>query len=378
MGARSWRERANLTAGALGKKGFRSIQFQTACSVGDTFDPTITLRAGCPYTPQWDFGNGDTATGTDITYTDFADAGPHTVTLTIPNISYWLTGIDVYSDKIVGDFLAAISKCTSLQTIGMGENTDVEGDLSSLVGLKDLVTLNIKEHQASIVGDIANLAGLSNLSVIYIAGCGIHGDVASLAGMTQLTKLDLHSHVFGGGVGIYGDLADITTLVNLTQIILGNTLVGGDIANLNGMTSLWRIDLYGLTAGTGLVTGSLSDIAALDGVKYYDLRKCSITGGDLGSNPLTEYLLMQDLGWAQATVDAFIEALYVNRAIYTGVAYGQRHTLNISGTNAAPSGVYQDATPPTTGLEYVYKLANDPDAEGFKQWNITYTGGAVP
>jgi hypothetical protein len=76
----------------------------------------------------------------------------------------------------------------------------------------------------------------------------------------------------------------------------------------------------------------------------------------------------QNCGLSQADVDAVLAAIYARRASFTATA----PSLNISGTNADPSGVYQDADPPTTGLEYVYELRNDPEAEGFKKWTITY------
>ena len=34
-------------------------------------------------------------------------------------------------------------------------------------------------------------------------------------------------------------------------------------------------------------------------------------------------------------------------------------TINVGTNNAAPSGIYQPANPPTTGLEYRYELLND-------------------
>ena len=74
-----------------------------------------------------------------------------------------------------------------------------------------------------------------------------------------------------------------------------------------------------------------------------------------------------DMGLTQAAVDAVLSQLYADRAAYTAPT----PALNISGSNAPPSGTYQDATPPTTGNEYRYKLVNDPDAEGFNIWAIT-------
>jgi len=48
-------------------------------------------------------------------------------------------------------------------------------------------------------------------------------------------------------------------------------------------------------------------------------------------------------------------------------------SIGYGGTNAAPSGTYQDGDPPTTGKEYIYELENDPETEGFNVWAITYT-----
>ena len=70
----------------------------------------------------------------------------------------------------------------------------------------------------------------------------------------------------------------------------------------------------------------------------------------------------------QANIDDIMLRLYTDRASFTYAT----PVLNVGGTNPNPSGVYQDATPPTSGLEYAYKLVNDPDAEGFNTWTVTY------
>jgi hypothetical protein len=369
MRARSWRDQANLTAGALGKKKLRRIQFQTTCGVGDSFDPQITLRTGCPHTPHWDFGNGDTATGTNITYSSYADAGPHTVTLTIPNIGYWLTEIDVYDDKIVGDFFEAIKGCLSLTKIVMGENTGVTSDLSTIAHLTQMLRLDLREHQTGIVGDIASLANMTGMLKLYIAGCGVHGDIASLAGMTNMTYLDLHQNPYNGGV--VGDLADISGLTKLTYLSFGGSVgVTGELADLAAMTALNACLLYSID-----ISGSFADIPNLDSLGYFWGTNL-LEPGDISGLPWMEYMRLGG-SWNQAEVDALLAQIYADRALYTRTGYGARHYLNNS-SHAAPSGVYQDATPPTTGLEYIYKLANDPDAEGFKQWTFVYNGGQAP
>lgn len=353
-----------------------NIRFQTACGVGGIFDPSITLRAGCPFTPEWDFGDGTTATGTSVGKADYADAGPHTVTLTIPNIGYWLTGIDVSDDKITGDFLGALIGCTSLTSITTGGNTDLASNLTSLAGLTALTTLNLQEHQMLLVGDISNLAGLTNLTYIYCAGTGIYGDIASLNVLTNLTHLDIHSNTTG--TGIHGDLSSIPALAtNLGFLVLGNTYITGECADLASFASLGVLMVYSSGGlGTGLVSGSVTDLP--DGIAYLDIGGAAIHGGVMPATAAQWLGISSASGWTQAEVDAFLAALYTNRASYTGTGYGATHYLNIAGTNAAPSGTYQDDATPTTGLEYVYKLCNDPDGEGFTKWHIIYTGGDKP
>ena len=74
-------------------------------------------------------------------------------------------------------------------------------------------------------------------------------------------------------------------------------------------------------------------------------------------------------GMSQQEVDDFIFSTYTARATYTNAT----PTLAIGGDNATPSGLYQAMVPPTTALEAVFDLVNDPAAEGFHRWSITYT-----
>jgi hypothetical protein len=75
------------------------------------------------------------------------------------------------------------------------------------------------------------------------------------------------------------------------------------------------------------------------------------------------------LALLQAVVDTIVADIYAGRMGYTYAT----PALNVGGTNAAPSGVYADEDPPVTGKGFIYELVNDPEAEGFKKWAITYT-----
>ena len=69
-----------------------------------------------------------------------------------------------------------------------------------------------------------------------------------------------------------------------------------------------------------------------------------------------------------ASQNSVLERIYADRQLFTHSA----PVLNIGGTNPDPDGTYQLADPPTTPMEKAYHLVNDPKAEGFKKWAITY------
>ena len=129
---------------------------------------------------------------------------------------------------------------------------------------------------------------------------------------------------------------------HVTQLDLNaNNLIGSadnELAPLAG--SLINLALQ---TNAGLITANINALTVL--------QACTI----------------QDMAWGQAIVDAFLLGMYTNRALYTDAT----PTLDISGTNAAPGGVYAYAAVPSTGNEYRYALVNDDDAEGFNTWVIT-------
>jgi len=182
-----------------------------------------------------------------------------------------------------------------------------------------------------------------------------------------VTQIDLS----GEGATLDGsfDAVAWNELTSLTHLYLHNTSVSGDIAGLSGLTSLTTLYLYNTS-----VSGNVANLSGLTSLTTLYLGNTNISGGDISANVAMQNCWVLDCGWNQATVDAFLQAMYTARANYTYAT----PSLNIGGTNATPSGTYQDGDPPTTGLEYVYELANDPEGEGFNTWTITWNGGSAP
>jgi len=117
--------------------------------------------------------------------------------------------------------------------------------------------------------------------------------------------------------------------------------------------SAWRptyFHLYSMPVATFTIT--ISD-GGFDGW-------VSTTGFNMYGNSLT-----------QTQVDQILSDFWTGFASSTGTA----RTLNVGGSNSAPSGTYQAANPPTTGKEFAYELKNDSqEINPTKKWaTVTIT-----
>jgi hypothetical protein len=116
------------------------------------------------------------------------------------------------------------------------------------------------------------------------------------------------------------------------------------------------------------VSGDISGWTLPSSLLYLYIQSTSLSGVPIVSSATNIKKIDYDnCGLLQADVDGMLQALYNSRSIFTYAT----PALDIAGTNAAPSGIYQDADPPTTGREYEYELENDPELEGFNKWTIS-------
>ncbi|MCB0071297.1 MAG: hypothetical protein KDE20_07560 [Caldilineaceae bacterium] len=159
-------------------------------------------------------------------------------------------------------------------------------------------------------------------------------------------------------------LVPFTALTHFYAYTNDSLNVSGDLLLLPSVLQYLRIE-----ASLSTVHGYMSDLPpALREIRANDSH-VEISGGStaiLATGLRVIFLYTNDL--SQAQLDSILYRLYTDRATFT---YATPAAV-IGGTNPDPSGTYQDATPPTTGLEYAYKLVNDPDTEGFHKWTITY------
>jgi len=131
----------------------------------------------------------------------------------------------------------------------------------------------------------------------------------------------------------------------LASMPTGNYTVNS--ANMAAWTSLQYLSCYSMP------TGAVSISAASDFTGLVSLRN----------------LQLQSNALSQASVDKVLQGLWNGKANFTDPA----PSCNVGGSNSAPSGIYQPASPPTTGKEYAYDLVNGTCKPDGPEWTVTFT-----
>ena len=152
---------------------------------------------------------------------------------------------------------------------------------------------------------------------------------------------------------------------SLVNFYVSSTSVSGDISGWVLPTSL-----VNFAVSSTSVSGDISGWVLPTSLERFVVYSTSVSGSPIFTSTVAlSNFQYQNCALPQATVDLIVSRIYDRRASFTAAA----PSANVSGTNAAPSGVYQDEDPPVTGKGYIYELVNDPEVEGFKKWAITYT-----
>jgi len=173
----------------------------------------------------------------------------------------------------------------------------------------------------------------------------------------------------------------IRSMSNVTTFLA--TALNAGTFNSADVTA-WRptdFRLYSMPAGYAGTFNS-ADVAAWRPTDFYLLSMpiatftITITANGFAAWATLANFQMQGNALLQAQVNAILWDLYQATIVPRTATVG---TINISGTNAAPSGTYQacascPVTSATPGKEIAYELINDSCAVGFNKWaTVTFT-----
>jgi len=236
-----------------------------------------------------------------------------------------------------------------------------------------VTTIALNANGATMSGSVATWGNdldttLPSLLSLYLYSTSVSGDISGWTLPALLQNLRLYS------TSVSGDLSSWTLPASLLNLSLDATSVSGDISGWTLPASLQNLRLNPTS-----VSGDISSWTLPASLQYLYINSTSFSNVPLlGTATSLRKADYDDLSLSQAEVDAVLLDMYTNWATFTYAT----PALDIGGTggtiNAAPSGTYQDGDPPTTGLEYVYELANDPETTGNETWTIVYNGGSAP
>jgi len=296
-----------------------------------TFDPSITTAYITKITCDYGDGSSETLSGTSHAFSHtYAALGTYKVRFRGAPLSA-ITVIDCNTDLITKfRNLSKLTKCTSLTAY---TNAGLVLDFSQLpAGLTD--------------------ASFNSCSLLT-------GAISQLP--TGLTYASFNSCSL-----LTGALSDLPTGLTVASFY-DCPLLTGSLSDLPaGLTVARFFDCP-------LLTGSLSDLpAGLTTARFYGCPL--LTGDSIAQLTAISDIRIYNNGWNQATVDAVIDSIYQAVVADANHFTAAAPALQIQANNAAPSGVYQEATPPTTGLEKVYYLCHLPA----HAWSITWNGGSGP
>lgn len=218
-------------------------------------------------------------------------------------------------------------------------------------------------------------------SFSYTPSAGDHTcKVTLMGGYGSVTSIDINSD-------------GVTDIKNLDKCRNMTTFIGNNNPGLVlSLSSLSSVTYYLALLNCVLVTGNLSDVA---GVTYFlNLGGCPLIEGNLSSLSANTFLVglascplvtgtyvpditsldISNSGADQTRVDAIIDFIYQAVLLDPNHFTSLGPMLYMTANDATPSGVYQVATPPTTGLEKVYYICH----LAAHCWSVEYNGGSAP
>jgi hypothetical protein len=268
-----------------------------------------------------------------------------------------VTGISLGVNNLSGDITDWVMP-TAIELLTLGNNP-ITGDLSGWTLAPTMETLALG-NTPGFTGDVSSwwTYGLpSGLIYFGLNGTNLSGDVSNMVMPSGLEKLFMYFANFTGSV------TNWVLPFTLDTLYIGWSSLTGDVSNwvIPAPISLLFLNNTG-------ISGDISNWVIPSLAWYVWLNDSGIYGApDLSGASTLVNLAYQNCGLSQAQVDAVLQEIYNERAVFPAAP-----ALNIAGTNSTPSGIYQDGDPPTTGKEYAYEVENDPESEGFNTWSITY------
>ena len=178
------------------------------------------------------------------------------------------TYLDLSDLHCLSQFPRELERLTSLRELNLAGCRQLSGDLSPLVGLISLQTLDFSG--CGQLKEVASLPGLESLQTLNLSGCEQLVDLSGMRGLRSLQTLDLSR------CGQLTDLGPLDGLGSLRRLDLSGCGQLKEVALLPGLESLQTLNLSGCH--------QLVDVSGMRGLRSLQMLNLSRCGQltDLG------------------------------------------------------------------------------------------------
>jgi len=323
----------------------------TVTTTGAQTHNIASLGVSAAVTVYWGDGNSDIYTGTAARSHAYAGAGTWVVSVDEP---LYVTTLSLSDNKITlnSSEIAAISNVNDFRAISLKAGTFDSADVSAWRP-SSFYLHSMPAGYAGTFDSADVVAWRPSYFYLYSMPAGYAGTFDS-ADVVAWRPIGFYLHSMPAGYAGTFDSTDV---------------------------SAWRPSYFWLLSMPAGYAGTFdsADVAAWRPNVFYLYSMptgYTITaGGGFASWTTTSNFQMQSNGLPTGTVDAILWELYRASTVPRTASGG---TINISGSNAAPSGTYQAAascpvTVATPGKEVAHELKNDGCAVGFNKWSTVTT-----
>jgi hypothetical protein len=233
----------------------------------------------------------------------------------------------------------------------------------------------------------AGAATLTITGMTVAAGATVVADWGDGGTDTYSAGAGARTHAYAGA-GTW--TVKLTPRSSITSLNLADAQITGLVINAanplpNALTYLRLFDLDGINYNINssplpstlatIFLYSCSGITATNLVLPASMVSFTLVlNPGIGFIPVTEWtrntlqLIRYENGLNSSQVDAILAAIWGNKANYTYAT----PVLDLLGeANAGPNGIFQAASPPTTGAEYKYDLINGAYTSAGPEWTVT-------
>jgi hypothetical protein len=299
-----------------------------------------------------------TKSGETLTYARKYDLGFKPMDLAFDGTNWYVqSATNTYKyDNVFTDATKTSAACVGYSLTIIPDQSDGNGATLAISNNSGNCLYRRKCSDLSLIATVGSAgdgsASLCDLSITGAAGNyqTNEGEIIAAASGSTPTKNGFTGLFFRGTGGNRVTFRPTAgkSLKDITAIDFNDDQISGEIKNLYKCSNLTSCKLQ-TNPALVLDLGRLS-------AKMQTLWAYACGAGIFGSirhiTALTA-LNIRENGATQTQVDGWIDDLWQNRDVMG------TPQINLNGTNISPSGIYQDATPPTTGKEKVFDLVEN-------------------